>query len=73
MAAILHGGEPMLMEIDKCEACGKLFTFNTSQCGQIILRQGQPDALIIFLPRCPYCSCINMVELPWKKYGTIDY
>jgi len=61
------------MEVNECKDCKKTFTFDTSKCGQIILKQGQIDAAIIFLPKCPHCQSINTVELPWKKYGVMDY
>jgi phage FluMu protein Com len=63
----------MLMEVDRCVKCGKLFTFFTSKCSQIILKQGHVDASIIFLPKCPDCSSTNRVEVPWDSYGLIDY
>jgi phage FluMu protein Com len=63
----------MLVELKKCEKCEKLYSFDTSRCGQIILKQGHPDSSIIFLSKCPQCKNINMIELPWLKYGTIDY
>lgn len=63
----------MLMEMDKCEVCGKLFTFDTCQCSQVIIKQGEPDSVIVFLPKCPHCQGINSAELPWDKYNIIDY
>jgi len=63
----------MLMEIEECKECQKYFTFETSQCSQVILKQGQPDSTIIFLPQCPHCKALNSLELPWNKYGIIDY
>lgn len=63
----------MLKEIEKCQLCGESFKFNTSECGQIILRMENSGSSITFLPKCPHCQCINKLELSWDEYERIDY
>jgi phage FluMu protein Com len=63
----------MLLSIKKCEGCGQEFTFESSQCGQIILKQGEVEATILFLPKCPSCKQQNTLEMQWDEYDTIDY
>ncbi len=63
----------MLMKVNECKNCGKYFTFESSKCGQIILGQGSPNSTIIFLPKCTHCKATNQIEMPWNKYGIIDY
>lgn len=63
----------MLMEVEKCISCGKMFTFDTAKCSQVIVKPGDPDAFIIFLPECTFCGELNKVQVSWEKYGRIDY
>lgn len=63
----------MLMEVEKCISCGKMFTFDSAKCSQVIVKHGQPDASITFLPKCPFCGKANKVQMPWEKYGRLDY
>jgi hypothetical protein len=63
----------MVTEIKECCSCGKAFTFETSKCSQIIVKGGQKESVIIFLPRCPHCESMNKMEMPWESYGNVDY
>lgn len=63
----------MIMEVEKCISCGKMFTFDTAKCSQVIVKQGEPDAFIVFLPKCPVCKEANKVRIPWEKYGRVDF